>query len=214
MPPAQKKLNGIVGGSYNLGLFILGLIKLHFFWLFLVFRYAIILGIFPVTKAIIEFYFQQFKNKDKAPSLRYDYFNKLVKKDFSIANILGWTETIIYLFLVLDIYINQHLLNNILIQIILVILLIIVSGTILFQMPVLIRYQLTTKQYFQQAFFMFLASPLETLAIIAGIFMVCLLSALLPILIIICAIPLFLLPIAWFSFQAINKREKQLKQMN
>jgi uncharacterized membrane protein YesL len=208
---ANGNLTGIVGASFTLGTFLLELVKLQIFWIVFSLRYFIILGIFPATKAVIAFYFQKFKEKENARVLRYDYFCSLAKSDFRISNILGWPLAAIYLFLLADLFINRTYLNNIFIQIAVIILMILDLGTYLFIFPVLIRYRLKTLQYFRQAFFMFLSSPIETIAIVAGIFLCTLIATFLPILLIVILVPMYLLPNAWFAYQAMLKREKQLQ---
>ncbi|EPP7186950.1 hypothetical protein ACTPIT_000102 [Enterococcus hirae] len=64
-------------------------------------------------------------------------------------------------------------------------------------------------QIFKQALFLSLCSLIETVAIILGIFVVTAVSTFFPILTIVAFVPLFCLPLSWFSLQSMIKIEEK-----
>ncbi len=202
----EKKQKGMIKATYNLGEFLIALVKLQFFWWYGVLKGGILLGVFPATSAVISLFFQFFQTKEFSSQLFVD-FKKSYQVAFKKTNLLGFIQTFILAVLWLDIRVAGQLLQNQLIHLFLLIFFVFSLLVGVFLFPVYLRYELSCLNYFKQAFFLMIASIVETIAIGAGIAVVTAITTIFPILMLIAAVPLLLLPISWFSLQAMKKIE-------
>lgn len=203
----DKKTNGMVKVTYSLGEFLIALIKLQLLWFFYTCKGGIIFGIFPATVSVMKAFFDLFETKG-IPTHFADTFRQQYQKNFKQSNLLGYVELLLLGILWIDIRVAGQLLKNQGIHIALLILFIFTLLVGLFLFPAFLRYNLKTFHYFKQAFFIVISSFIETLAMVIGIAFITALTTFFPVLMLVALIPLFVLPVSWFSLQAMRKIEK------
>lgn len=199
--------NGLYKASYTLGEQLVFFVKLHIFWLFFSLKGALILGVFPASATVIQALIYSFDKKEIPPHL-YQWFSLHYKENFKQANQLGFIYAVIVGILWLDVRVAGSLIKNPVIHTILIVFF--ASGILLglHLFPCFIRYELRLRDYFKQSFLLMISSIPQTIAIIVGVFVATAASTFFPILVPLAAVPLFMLPISFFSFQAMQKVEK------
>lgn len=198
----------VASGSTKIGEYIIFLAKLQLFWFGIVFRYFIVGGIFPATAAVIDFLFQSFNPKERKKDFNYKAFKQSAQENFKRANQVGYISILALIILGLDLRIAIVFLKNVYLNVCLATLLVIFVGTFLYLIPAIVRYELSLKDAFRQAFFLLLANILNTIAMILGMAIALLISFYIPVLVLV-PVPVFLLSNAWFSYQAMLKIEKR-----
>ncbi|MGM9903000.1 hypothetical protein A5844_001718 [Enterococcus sp. 10A9_DIV0425] len=193
--------------SIKLGERLLFIFKLQLFWLIATFRYFVVAGIFPATTVVIEKLHQVFQQSEGINDLTRQNFLKETKAYLKQANQVGYLALLIFIIFFLDLHISAQLIQDHYLHYPLLVLFAVVAVSFLYLFPCLARYELTVINSFKQAFFLVLSNITNTIAMILGIGLVLILLILLPFFIIM-PIPLFLLPVAWFSYQAMIKLEK------
>ncbi|MDQ6110667.1 YesL family protein [Enterococcus gallinarum] len=202
----MKQSRGLFDLSYRLGDYLLMVIRLHFLWFFFVLRWGIIFGFFPATATVIRYFFELFAKKP-LPAELYSWFKQQTAKNFWRSNQLGLLQMAILLLLWIELRISSTFLQNAFLHFGLTVLFI--SGLLIsfYLLPVFVRYHLPFWVYFRNAFLLMIVSVPQTIAMILGVFLVTFAATFLPILLFIAFIPLFLWPISWFAYQAIQKTE-------
>lgn len=193
--------------SYHIGEFLLELVQLQMYWLLFSLKGGIILGVFPATATVVQYFLYKFEEKPLEEASLYQWFNIQFKQSFKVTNQLGWISTVVLLVLRIDLQVSRYFIQNKGVHFLLLFLLVLVLGTNLYLFPSYLRYQLTFFQYFKQAFFLFLSTIPETIAMIVGIFLLTMVNVLLPILTVVALVPLFVLPITWFAYRGMLKIE-------
>lgn len=192
--------------SYRLGNWLILFCKLQFFWLVLVLQGGVIFGIFPATATVMQFFLIKWTSNEQTQSL-YLWFKHTTKKNYRMVNYLGYFYSGIVCFLWLDLKISQHLIQNQLLHICLIIMLSVVTVAGFYLFPVFLRYHLSLRQYFLRTLLLLVISPFQMIAMVLSIFLTSILLTILPILLFIASIPLFLFPISYFAYQGIQKAE-------
>lgn len=194
--------------SYQLGDWLLLLIKLQFICLFYIVRGGILLGIFPAVATVMDYFLLVFQKKE-VPVRIYPWFRQTYHAHFKTTNELGYILFAIIAFLWIDLRISSTFLQNSLIHFVLTLFFLssILIGIYLF--PVYLRYQLRNLQYFKLSFMLMLISIPQTLAIVLGVFVASVIATFFPILVITAFIPMVIFPISWFTFQAMQRAEKK-----
>lgn len=192
--------------SYRIGEIILEMAKLQFFWILYTLKGGILLGFFPSTMIVMSYFLNKFNGQEPIYHLA-PWFKKQFHLQLKQANKLGWTVIFLFTVLRLDLFISREWIHVTAIHFFLTALLFLLLGTSIYLFPSFLRYQLSFLQYFKQAFFLFLCSIPETIAIFVAIFLLTLVNVLLPILVVIALVPLFLLPITWFCYRSMKKIE-------
>jgi uncharacterized membrane protein YesL len=196
--------------SMKVGEVIIFTCKLQLFWFAVVFRYFIIAGIFPATAAVIDFLFQAFSadkpDSEKTP-LTLSAFCTSAKENFRRSNQVGYLSFAILFFLYADMRIAYVLARNVYVTVCLTALMVVIGSSFLYLIPAIVRYELSLKNSFRQAFFLVLANIPNTIAMMLGMVLSLLIGFYIPVLVLI-PVPLFLLANAWFSYQGMIKIEK------
>lgn len=195
----------IIHYTLIIGDFLLYLFKLHILSIIHILRGGIIFGFFPSIISIWELYFENFKYKT------YTFprsFSKIWNNYIKSANFLGYFSVGFIVFFIFDIHLSINYLKNDLLSAFLLAILLIIIGWAMFLFPSLIRYNLTISQHIKQAFFLLLCSIPEFIAAILGEVCIIFIFIFFPILFLFGALPLLILPIAWFTYQAVIKLEK------
>lgn len=192
--------------SYRLGTFLIYLLKLQFLWLLTLLKGGIIFGFFPATAAIFQFFLCLFMNKE-IPQELASWYKETAKQQFKASNQLGFSYYGTLLFLWFDLRIAVYFLRQSFIHLSLLLFLglFILAGFYL--LPVFLRYQLSFSQYFTRVFLLMFLNPFQTLAIVVSSILTSALIFWCPIFCFL-AIPLFLFPISFFTFQAMQRGEK------
>ena len=103
-------MKGLVKTSYTVGEFLLTLIKLQFYWIVFTLKGGIILGIFPATALVIDYYLQSFNHTPF--TLSYQSLNQKWRAYLKETNILGYLMTGVLAVLYLDLRISQHFIGS------------------------------------------------------------------------------------------------------
>lgn len=203
----MNKHTGTYRLTYTVGQWLVFLLQLNFIWLFFVLKGGILFGLFPASTAMIQTLFYRFERKE-APLNLWQYYSAHFSKHFKEANILGYIYLSIMLLLYVDLRVAGQLIQNRFVHGSLLVLFIFSFFLGLHLFTCFARYELTIRHYFKQSFFLMISSILETIAIVLGIFLATAISTLFPILMILTLSPLILLPMSYFSLQAMHKIEK------
>ncbi|EMF0131157.1 DUF624 domain-containing protein [Enterococcus hirae] len=208
----KRSPHSIFDFTYSLGKFLLFLIKLQVFWFLSVLKGCILLGTFPASVTVLKFFYHLFEEK-QIPQVLYSDFQTSFNNLFISTNQLGYAAGMLLGFLWMDLRIAAVYLQNPFIHMGILLLFIATVIVILYLFPVFLRYDLSFTQYFKQALFLSLCSLIETVAIILGIFVVTVVSTFFPILTIVAFVPLFCLPLSWFSLQSMIKIEEKNRML-
>ncbi|SJZ63812.1 Uncharacterized membrane protein YesL [Pilibacter termitis] len=200
-------MNDIASKSLRAGEYIIFALKLQVFCVVAMVRFGIVFGIFPALAAAFERFFAVFGDKEEVDFLKLSDVVNDAKKHFKKANIIGFLSFAIMLVLAIDIRINGKIIQNTYVHICLIVLLLLCLCVNFYLFPSLVRYSLTVKDTFKQAFFLVLCSVPQTIAIFIGLAIASYLSVLFPLLALL-PIPVFFFSIAYFSFQAMKRLER------
>ena len=200
-------MSKLATGSMKVGEIIVFIGKLQLFWFAVLFRYLIIGGIYPASAAVIDFLFQSFKTPDERMPLTFGTFQRSAKENFKRANQVGYLSLGILLFLYIDLRIAFILLRNVYVTVCLGAILVLLAASFLYLIPAIVRYELSLKDSFRQAFFLVLANIPNTIAMLIGMLLALIIGFFIPVLVLV-PVPLFLLANAWFSYQGMIKLEK------
>ncbi len=166
-------------------------------------RGGIILGVFPSFLAVVKVLTSIFY-KENPDAMKYEFQNAY-RENFKIANQIAWPTILFFGLLIYDYYINKQILQNGVLKIVLLILIIFML-ILITHLPIsILRFDLKIKEYFKQAFFLSLSSPLELFSIIASLVLIEIIFMKVPILILFMGAPLLALPFAWFSYNSVEK---------
>ncbi|KAF1303197.1 YesL family protein [Enterococcus sp. JM9B] len=203
----MQQPKGIFKLTYSFGELLLAFIKLHFFWSYFTLCGGIVLGIFPATATLIHIFQYLFENKE-FPSYLFQWYKEDYQKNFRSVNQLGLIQLLILAVLWIDLRVVSNFLQNQVIHLGLIVLFALALLVSLYLFPAFLRYDMCLIQYFKQAFFLTISNFIESLAMIIGILLVTALATFLPILTLVAFIPLLVLPVSWFSLQAMLKIER------
>ena len=193
--------------SYSFGELLINFLKLQFFWFFFCLRGFLLLGIFPACATVIKSFFYFFEHRE-FPVYFYQWFLAEYRQNFKQTNQLGFIQLFICGLLWFDLRISERFIQNNFIHFGLILLFVLTLLTAIYLFPTFLRYNLSFLQYFKQAFFLVISSLVESAAIILGVFVAVVIATFFPVLIIAASIPLILFPLSWFSFQAMQKIER------
>ncbi|GAB2026948.1 YesL family protein [Lactovum odontotermitis] len=202
-------------GSMRIGEIIIFVGKLQLLWFAILFRYLVIGGIFPATAAVIDFLSQSFKDSSdgdgssngKKKLLTYRNFQTSAKENFKRANQVGYIALAVLAFLYVDLRLAIVFTKNVYVTVCLAALLVIIAASFLYLIPAIVRYELSLKDSFRQAFFLLLANIPNTIAMLIGMALAGVAGFFIPVLVLL-PVPLFLLANAWFSYQGMRKLER------
>ncbi len=190
-----------------LGNLLIYLLKLQAFFLVFTFLGGVVLGIFPSLATVLDYLVHSLDKKQDDLNLTFSTYKKRWSSYFKSANLLGFSLSALFLFLVVDLQISKIFLHSLPLHLALFTLLVLLLGIACYLFPSLTRYNLTVLQHFKQAAYLFLANLIPTVAMLAGLLLASALMTLFPILVLIGLVPLLLLPIAHFALQAMLKVE-------
>lgn len=202
-------MNKLTTLTVNLGNFILTILKLHILALIHILKGGVVLGIFPAMATIWDLYFDSFNN-DTDPQITQ--FSKKWQQYFKYANLTGFIILVFILLISYEILLTLKVLHWPWLSLFLLFILFLLIGIFIYSFASLIRYDLSIKNHLKQGFFLLLCSIPEFIAGIIGAALALAVLALFPFLAFFASIPLIIFPVAWFSYQAVTKLERN--QMN
>ncbi|MDR0298812.1 MAG: DUF624 domain-containing protein [Streptococcaceae bacterium] len=201
-------MSKLATGNMRVGEIIIFIGKLQLFWFIILFRYLIIAGVFPATTAVIDLFFRTFEeNNVNSKKLSFSIFKASAMENFKRSNQVGYLGLAALLFLYADFRLALVFTHNVYVTVCLGALLVILASSFLYLIPAIVRYDLSVKNSFRQAFFLLLANIPNTIAMVIGMGLAGLIGFFIPVLVLV-PVPLFLLANAWFSYQSMIKLEK------
>ncbi|WP_456276466.1 YesL family protein [Bacillus sp. AK128] len=204
----MMEMQGIYGGFYRICEWIMRLAYVQFLWFIFTLAGIGVLGVFPATSALFTV-IRKWVMGEHDISI-YVTFKSAYKKDFWKINGLGWILAVIGFILVVDLMIFKFGENGLttLIRIMVISLLFIYSLTILFFFPVYVHYSFSLKEYIKNSFLFSLTSPILTVTIVVGYFILYKVLAILPGLIPFFSIAMYAYLSMWCSFKVFQRLEK------
>ena len=199
---------GFIKASYQLGSLIIKALWIQLLTARYTLKGCLLLGLFPSITTSFRLVHQGFEEDltTKEVSKRFnDYYHETFKE----SNQVGYMLTILGVFLVVDLRVSSIYIHSLILHVMLIILFIGYLGVCLFIFPVIARYQLTPQQYLKQACLLFLASPIETIAIVIALGLLGIIWTAFPILLFIASVPMVAGVILWFSKQGILRSERK-----
>lgn len=175
-------------------------------------RGGVVLGLFPAVSSTYNYLFSVFLRNDKKQSITKE-FNRSWKKYFKKSNQVGYSLLAIYLFLYMDLRLNENIVQSPTLHTLLLIVLALVAFTTVYTFTVLVGHSLSYKEIFKQSFFVSLASPVFTIAALIGFLVVYELLKQFNFIALFFGFPLLVLPLAWFTFSGLEKIEEMKEDM-
>lgn len=201
-----KLSNSLVKSSnklINFGNFIGDLFILQVYFILYSLRGGVILGVFPsflsLVRVISTFFY------DDSPDEPTYVFKKTYKEVFKTANIVGWIFVSFVGLLIFDYNFNKQVLGNSMLRVVLIVLLIFALITLSHLPIVVLRMELSIKDYFKQGLILALSSPFEMLSIILALVLIEYIFMKIPLLILALGGPILAMPFAWFAYHSLEK---------
>lgn len=198
----RVKKNKFLNTITNIGAWIANFFYLQLFWVAYSVKGLLVLGIFPATLAAVQVIYKWFE------SMEFDFpihqtFKAAYHEDFKQANIIGYLSLLVVAILYIDLRVSNVFIQSIFLHTMLLFFSFAVLSVGLYLFTVMSRYDYSVKNIFKQAFFVALATPINTLAAGIGLVLsVALLSNYL-FLGIFFGVPIILLPMVWFTYKGI-----------
>lgn len=198
----RVKRNKFLNTITSIGAWIANFFYLQLFWVIYSVKGLVVLGIFPATLAAAQVIYQWFD------SMEFDFpihqtFKAAYHENFKQANIIGYLSSLAVAILYIDLRVSNVFIQSIFLHTMLLFFSLAVLSVGLYLFTVMARYDYSVKHIFKQAFFVALATPINTLAAGIGLVLsVALLSNYL-FLGIFFGIPIILMPIVWFTYKGI-----------
>lgn len=201
---------GIVGGFYKIASWLFKLMYLHLLWIGFTLLGLGVLGVGPATGSLIYVLYKFFDEGDDIPIFKH--FVSFYKAHFWRMNGLGWLVIGVGLFLYMDLRISELFIGIPFLHLILLFISLIFLIVSLYLFIVFARYRLPFFHYLRQTFFIAIARPLESIGMLFSLFLLVILYAYLPILILFMGSSLSVYPIVLLGYRACVKAED--KKMN
>ncbi|WP_408006956.1 YesL family protein [Pseudalkalibacillus sp. A8] len=198
-------INGLFKWVYDMGNWLAKVMYLHFLWLIFTLLGLGVFGISPATAALFSVIHKWLEEDFDIPIFKNFY--SVYKSDFLKSNSLGFILIGLGIFLYVDMNISQQYIKSFYVHLFLLIIIFLYMLTILYFFPVFVRYELKFFLYFKQSFYVALARPLETVAMIICLFLLFYLFRFLPILLFFAGSSIIAYPLAWFAFRAFVQIE-------
>ena len=205
--PKGDAMSKLALGSIRFGECLIFTGKLQLYWFLVVFRYFICGGIYPATAAVIHYLIKSYEGNQEAHQLNWKNFLRTAQINLKQSNQVGFLSGFIGIFLYVDLRIALVFTRNIYVTGCLGVLLLLFIGTFLYLIPSIVRYRLTLKDSFRQAFFLLLVNIPNTIVMLIGMGIAIVASFYIPLLVLV-PVPLFLLVNSWFAYQGMRKLEK------
>lgn len=187
---------------------LIAFIKLNFIWIVYSLRGGVVLGVFPALSAMLKNFYLFFENDNKILLLTdKERFKNTYQENFRQANIVGYIMLVIILFLLVYMRLQSYYIASPWLHFFLLVLLIIAFSVFIYVFPSVVRYDLNVINHIRQAWFLVLCSIPNLIAIFIGMGLVLYLFILFPVIGTLVAVPVYFLPLSWFSYSSLIKLE-------
>lgn len=203
----MTSLHGIFKWVYDLGNWLAKVMYLHFIWAIFTILGLVVFGISPATAALFSVIHKWFDEDFDTPIFKNFY--SVYRSQFLKSNGLGLIMIGLGIFLYFDMNISKQLIQSFYVHIFLVIIIFLYAITLMYIFLVFVRYELRFFQYFKQSFFIAMARPMETIAIIISLVLLFYLFSFLPVLLFFAGSSIIAYPIAWFAYRACVQIEEK-----
>lgn len=173
---------------------------------------GLFLGIFPSIAVMFKVLINWFINQDDLISIN-TFFEKYWKTFFKTANQVGYALTALFVFLFIDLRINEIFIRSSILHTVLLIVIAVICFLTVYTFPILTGYDLGFKDTIKQAFYVSLSTPVFTTASLLGLMVIYELIKAVPFIGVFFGAPLLILPVAWFTFSGFNKLEELKKEV-
>lgn len=209
----RQKKTGFIDMMGTIGNYIADFFLVQLLFIANTLRGGVVLGVFPAVSSTYHYMFSIFLNSDEKKSVTKE-FNRSWKEHFKRSNQVGYTLLLAYLFIYLDLRLNESIVQSPTLHTLLLVVLAILAFTTVYTFTVLVGHSLPYKAVFKQSFFASLASPVFTIAALIGVVVVYELLKQFQFLAVLFGIPLIILPLAWFTFSGLKKIEEMKEELN
>lgn len=207
----MSSLNGILKWFYDLGNWLARMMYIHILWAIFTVLGLGVFGIMPSTAALFSVMHKWFDDGFDTPIFKRFYTT--YKKQFLKSNALGVILLGFGIFLYVDMNISKEIIQSPYVHIILLLFSLLFFVTTLYFFPVFARYELKYLYYFKQSFFIALARPFETIAMLLCLLILYYFFSFLPVMLFFAGSTLIAFPIAWFAHRAfVQIEEKKINQ--
>lgn len=203
----QHQTDGMFGWLYDIGMWVAKMMYLHLLWVMFTILGLGLFGITPATIAMMTIFQRWFEGDPDVPI--FQTFKSVYKKQFITANKLGLLMIGAGLFLLYDYYISKTILQVFIIHVGLLIVIILYGITLLYLLPVFVRYELKFFQYIKQAFLVALAQPFSSIGMIICLLIVYYMLIIVPALFVFIGSSIIFYLISQIAYRAFLKIEKK-----
>lgn len=205
----MTSLNGFFKWAYGIGDWLAKVMYLHILWVIFTLLGLVVFGITPATTSLFSVIHKWFDESFDIPIFKTFYTT--YKANFLKTNGIGFILIGLGLFLYADFNISKQLIESFFVHFILLIVIFLYFVTVLYIFTVHARYKLRLLYYFKQSFFIALARPMETIAMIISLILLFYLFRFLPVLLFFAGSSIIAYPITWFAYRAcVQIEEKKL----
>jgi len=204
----ETKNNRFLKVVTSLGLAIYNLFLLQILWIFYSLKGFLFLGIFPAGVSVANILYNWF-DEDKRNTIASD-FKETYSSKFKKSNQLGYIFLLVFVILYIDLRISNIFIQSIIVHTLLLFLTLLAVSVTVYGFVVIVRYNYSSlKNILRQSFFIALSVPIYTVAALVGLILVSYLLYNYVFLFLFFGIPLFLIPIVWFTYKGALKAEQK-----
>jgi uncharacterized membrane protein YesL len=205
-------MSGSLGGILKIPVIIVNLVYLNFLWIVFSIMGLFVFGFFPATSSMYGVIRKWVMGDLEVPIFKT--FWTLYKKEFIKSNLLGLVLTLVSAFLLIDIWLIQHMSGIFMnfLRYFLLMIAFIYALTLLYVLPVFVHYELKVFQIIKTAFSFMVISPYSTIMMFAGGVIIYFTIKFLPGLLFFLGGSLISLLLMWSSYFAFSRRERKLAQ--
>src|SRR5699024_7509123 len=212
MSKNNKEDNRFINFIIKTGQIIYDLFLLQVLWIFYSLKGFIFLGVFPATISIVNIYYKLVEGHKSLSIIQeskegYDL-------NFKQANQIGYLYVLIFGLLYIDLRVSIVYIQSIILHTFLLLLTLLTLIVCVYSLIIIVRYDFSFKDILKQAFFVSLSVPIYTIATLIGIILVSSLMYNFIFLFLFFGIPLFLIPVVWFTYTGLKQAEEQRKELN
>lgn len=207
----MKENKGYIKWNIEVGQWIYSLFLLQVLTILYALRGLLVLGFFPAVASGVHVFYKWFQHKEFDLSISRE-FREYYHRYFWESNKTGWMMCGIGIVLAVDYFISQQYIRSMALHYILLLIIGIYIAVFLYLFPVAVRYDLATRHYLKQAFFVALTSMAQTISAFLIAFIVIYMLYLIPFIGLFFGIPLLLGGISWFTIQGMQKAEEAKKK--
>ncbi|WP_185971042.1 YesL family protein [Alkalicoccobacillus porphyridii] len=190
----------VIKALYEVSNWLAKVMYLHLLWTGFTLVGLVIFGIAPATTALCAVIHKWYNEDFDVPIFKNFY--AVYKSEFKKSNGLGFIVMFTALFLYVDLQISEQFIQSFFIHAIILIIGFLSLITAIYLFPVFVRYELPFFTYFKQSFYIAIARPMETLAILVSFVLMYFLFSVVPVLFVFAGSSIIATPMVWFAYRA------------